>query len=150
MQSGSQSILMGKWDLWNKMRPNDNRGYQHSIRPSHNLLELGLVSVLQDIFTVYTQYTQYTIIPHICHFFSTGTIFGSIFLHYWKLLVNFGNFQWQSVAVCGNMWPPVAVSHSFNFYKLKISIGLSAAGAKADCAKADCAKADCALPTILS
>ena len=49
----------------------------------------------------------------------------------------------------------VAVSGSFNFYKLIISIVLSAAGAKAecakaDCAKADCAKADCALSTILS
>ena len=39
---------------------------------------------------------------------------------------------------------------SFNFYKLIISIGLSAAGAKADCVKADCVKAECALSTILS
>ena len=43
------------------------------------------------------------------------------------------------------MWQSLAVRGSFNFYKLIISIGLSAAGAKADCAKADCA-----LPTILS
>ena len=41
---------------------------------------------------------------------------------------------WQSVAVCGSLWQSVTVSDSFNFYKLIISIGLSAAGAKADCA----------------
>ena len=63
----------------------------------------------------------------------------------WKLLEMIGNFWQLSVAVSGSLWPSVAVSGSFNFFKLIISIGLSAAGAKADCANADCA-----LPTILS
>ena len=62
-----------------------------------------------------------------------------------KFFPTFGGSQLQSVVVCGSMWQSLAVSGSFNFYKLIISIGLSAAGAKADCTKADCA-----LPTILS
>ena len=57
---------------------------------------------------------------------------------------------WQSVAVCGCQWQSVAVCDSFNFYKLIINIGLSAAGAKADGVKAGCAKANCALSIILS
>ena len=53
--------------------------------------------------------------------------------------------DWPYLTFGGSQLQSLAVSGSFNFYKLIISIGLSAAGAKADCTKADCA-----LPTILS